>query len=173
MGVATQYHETHPNQPLAGIVAVAAFTSLRKLVGRYRMAGFLPLLGPLNMFPKLADFFVHQFLRAEFDTENRLKRLVAMTKGTKFSITLVHATNDWEISHRHSRELFDVACAGNQRIKEIIHTNKLVREIDGGRIQHVETSWGGHNDIQKSDAVMKAVLSAWRIDTPGSIVIDE
>jgi len=161
MGVATQYHETHPHHPLAGIVTIAAFTSLRKLVAKYRMAGVLPLLAPLNVFPNVADFFIHQFLRAEFNTAERLGRLAWMTIGTQVSITLVHATNDWEISYLHSRELFEVAGAGDQRIRETVYTDKIVKEIEGGRIRHIETSWGGHNDIQKCDAVLKAVLSAW------------
>ena len=162
MGVATRYHESHPHHPLAGIVTIAAFTSLRKLVGKYRMAGVLPLLGPLNMFPKVANFFIHRFLRAEFNTEERLGRLARMTIGTQFSITLLHSTNDWEISYLHSRELFEVACAGDQGIQETVYTDKIMREIEDGRIRHIETSWGGHNDIQKSDAVLTAVLSSWR-----------
>jgi abhydrolase domain-containing protein 12 len=162
MGVATRYHEAHPHHPLAGIVAIAAFTSLRNLVGKYRMAGVLPLLGPLNVFPKVADFFIRRFLRAEFNSAERLKRLAHITMGTKFSITLVHATNDWEISYLHSRELFEAACAGDHCKQETVYTDKIVKEIDNGRIRHIETSWGGHNDIQKSDAVLKAVLSAWR-----------
>lgn len=162
MGVATRYHEVHPSQPLAGIVAIAAFTSLQNLVGAYRMAGIIPLLGPLNIFPKLADFFIHKCLRAEFNSAERLGRLVLMTVGTNFSVTLVHAKNDWEISYLHSRKLFDIACAGDQRIMKTVATDKITREIQGGRIRHIETSWGGHNDIQKSDAAIKAVLSAWR-----------
>ena len=161
MGVATRYHETHPHHPLAGIVTIAAFTSLRKLVGKYRMAGVLPLLGPLNLFPTVADFFIHRFLRAQFDTAEKLARLARMTIGTRFSITLVHATNDWEISHLHSRELFEVACADDQEIRQTVYTDKIVKEVENGRIRHIETSWGGHNDIQKCDAVLKAVLSAW------------
>lgn len=162
MGVAAKYHETHPQQPLAGIVTIAAFTSLRNLVGAYRMAGVIPLLGPLNVFPKVRDFFVRKCLRAEFDTAVRLGRLVHLTRGTKFSVTLIHAKNDWEISYVHSRELFDVACAGDDRIIEKLATDKITREIEDGRIRHIETSWGGHNNIQKSDAVLRAVLSAWR-----------
>jgi abhydrolase domain-containing protein 12 len=162
MGVATKYHELHPQQPLAGIVTIAAFTSLRNLVGSYRMAGVIPLLGPINVFPKVTDCFVRKCLRAEFNTAERLGRLVHLTRGTKFSVTLIHAKNDWEISYVHSRQLFDVACAGNDRIIERLATDKITKEVEGGRIRHIETLWGGHNNIQKSDAVATAVLSAWR-----------
>ena len=126
------------------------------------MGGFLPLLGPLNLFPEVLDFFLHRFLRAEFDSADRMARLARATKNTKFSITLVHAINDWEISYRHSRELFDIACDGNHDVVETMTTDKVIREIENGKIRYIETSWGGHNDIQKGDAVVKAVLSAWR-----------
>jgi abhydrolase domain-containing protein 12 len=162
IGVATRYHEMHPDEPLAGIVTIAAFTSLRKLVGRYRMAGVLPLLGPLNLFPNVADFFIRKCLRSEFNSAERFRRLSRLTMRTSFTFTLVHATNDWEISYLHSRELFDIACGDDRRIIATVATDKVIREIDGGRIRHIETSWGGHNDIQKGDTVVKAVLSAWR-----------
>jgi abhydrolase domain-containing protein 12 len=162
MGVATKYHESHQDQPLAGIVMVASFTSLQNVVGAYRMAGIIPLLGPLNMFPKLIKFFTHQFLRTELDSAERMGRLVRMTMGTSFSVTLVHATNDREIPCQHSRELFDIARTGDHRIIETVSSDKVTREIENGRIRYIETTWGGHNDIQKGDAVVKAVLSAWR-----------
>jgi abhydrolase domain-containing protein 12 len=162
MGVAAQYVELHPSQPLAGIVTIAAFTSLRGLVGGYRMGGVLPLLGPLAIVPKLRDYFIHRFLRAEFDSTRRMQQLATTTKGTDFSITFVHAKNDWEISYQHSRQLFHIACAGNEDISETQNTDRITRWIENGRIKHIETTWGGHNDIQKGDAVLKAVLSAWR-----------
>lgn len=161
IGVATKYHESHQDQPLAGIVMVASFTSLRKVVGAYRMAGIIPLLGPLNMFPKLITLFTHRFLRTELDSAEKMGRLVHMTMATDFSVTLVHATNDREISCQHSRELFDIACAGDHRITETVTSDKVTREIKNGRIRYIETTWGGHNDIQKGDAVIKAVISAW------------
>ena len=161
MGVATEYHVVHSDRPLAGIVTIAAFTSLRSLVGAYRMGGILPLLGPLQCLPNVSDFFVRTFLRAQFDSGERMKKLVEMTEGTRFSITLVHATDDWEISHIHSRRLFEIACNGKTNIKETIMSNQVLREIEDGRIRYIESSWGGHNDLQKGDSVLKAVMTAW------------
>jgi abhydrolase domain-containing protein 12 len=162
MGVVSQYHDLHPDRPLAGTVMIASFTSLRKLVGGYRMAGIIPLLGPLRVIPRARDYFVDKCLRADFNSAERILRLARLTRGTKFSISLVHATNDWEISFLHSRELFSIACDGETLIHETVYTDKVIRSIEQGRIRHIETSWGGHNDIQKSDTVVKAVLSAWR-----------
>jgi abhydrolase domain-containing protein 12 len=162
MGVVSLYHDLHPEKPLAGTVMIASFTSLRRLVGAYRMAGVIPLLGPLRIFPKARDYFVDKFLRADFNSAERILRLARATKGTRFSISLVHATNDWEISYLQSRELFDIACDGDSLVSETVYTDKITKSIQQGRIRHIETSWGGHNDIQKSDTVVKAVLSAWR-----------
>jgi len=161
MGVATEYHDQNPGKPLAGIVNIASFTSLRRLVLGYWMGGFLPLLGPFNLFPKAGDYFVHKYLRASFDSAERMGRLVGTTKQSNFSITLVHATNDLQISYSHSRELFDIARDGDTGITKTVDTNKVTREVDGGRIRHIETLWGGRNDVQMSDAVVNAVISAW------------
>ena len=162
MGVATHYAERNRDKPLAGIVNIASFTSLHNLVGAYRMGGFLPLLGPLALVPQVRDYFIQRFLRAKFDSGERMLRLVRLTRGTPFSITLVHATNDWEISYHHSRELFQIACDGDKTVREVHFTDRVVKSVEGGRIRHVETGWGGHNSVQKSDAVVKAVISAWR-----------
>ena len=127
------------------------------------MAGVIPLLGLLDIIPGGVDFLTRKFLRAEFNSAEKMKRLVEGTRGTKFSVTLVHATNDWEISYLHSKELFEVACCGEDGgIVETVKSDKVVRMVEEGRIKYVQTSWGGHNDIQKSDAVLKAVLAAWR-----------
>ena len=126
------------------------------------MAGYLPLLWPLALIPGACDFFTKLFLRAEFNSVDKMSQLVSATRGSKFSVTLVHATNDREISYLHSRELFDVASCEDRTIEETVLTDKTVRQIEDGRIKYVETSWGGHNDIQTSDAVLKAVLAAWR-----------
>jgi abhydrolase domain-containing protein 12 len=162
MGVVSQYHDEHPDRPLAGIVMIASFTNLRKLVGGYRMGGFIPLLGPLKIIPKARDYFVDKCLRANFDSAGRMKRLVRVTRGTKFSITLVHATNDWEISYLHSRELFEIACDGDSMVSETVNTDKVTKDVDNGRIRLIETTWGGHNAVQKGDTVIKAVRSGWR-----------
>jgi hypothetical protein len=161
-----------------GISMIASFTSLRRLVGAYRMAGVIPLLGPLRIFPKARDYFVDKFLRADFNSAERILRLARATKGTRFSISLVHATNDWEISYLQSRELFDIACDGDSLVSETVYTDKITKSIQQGRIRHIETSWGGHNDIQKSDTVVKAVLSAWRRSNgiqcdPGDMAVAE
>jgi abhydrolase domain-containing protein 12 len=161
-GVVTKYYEEQEGKPLAGLVLVAAFTSLRNVVGAYRMGGVLPLIGPLNVFPKAAEYLIHNFLRAEFNTAERIGRLARGTAGTNFSLTMVHALNDWEIPYQHSRDLFISAGAGDINIKETNSSSKVTREIEGGRIRHIETVWGGHNAIQKSEAVLKAILSAWR-----------
>jgi len=126
------------------------------------MAGVIPLLGLLDVVPGGVDFLTRKFLRAEFNSVDKMRRLVEGTRGTRFSVTMVHATNDWEISYLHSKELFDVACGEDRRIVEQVMSDKVVRMVEDGRIKYVQTSWGGHNDIQKSDAVMKAVLAAWR-----------
>ena len=129
------------------------------------MAGVVPLLWPVGLIPGGIEFVTSKFLRAEFNSCERMRRLVEVTggeRGSKFSVTLVHATNDREISYLHSRELFDVACAGDTLIVEHVWSDKVVRQIEDGRIKYIETSWGGHNDVQKSDAVLKAVLDAWR-----------
>jgi abhydrolase domain-containing protein 12 len=163
MGVATAYAEDHPDAPLAGIVIVAGFTSLRKLLGGYRMAGVLPLFGPFTPFPRFLDFFLRKCLRAEFDTEARLVRLRELTRGKRFTITLVHALNDWEISSKQSRRLFEVAVGGEiSGVVETVMSDCVEKRNEEGDVRFFEGVWGGHNDIQKSDVVVRAVKGAWK-----------
>lgn len=92
------------------------------------MGGVLPLFGPLNLVPNADDLFARKFLRATFDSTDRMRRLVTNIMGN-FTITLVHATNDKEISCWHSQELFKVACDGDTQVVETVKTNQTTKEV--------------------------------------------
>ena len=162
MGVAATYAEKHPDAPLAGIVTIAAFTSLRKLLGSYRLGGVIPLLAPVAVVPGLLDWLLRGCLHAEFNSEERLLRVRELTRGTGFTVTLVHAVNDWEISVGQSRRLYEVAVAGED-VVEVGLSDCRVRRNERGDVRLVEAVWGGHNEVQKSDVVVRAVMDAWRV----------
>jgi len=173
IGVATAYAEDHGDRPLAGIVAVAGFTSLRNLLGGYRMAGVLPLFAPLAPFPRVLDFFLRKCLREEFNSEGRVRRLRELTSGKQFTMTFVHAVNDWEISSVQSRRLFDVAM---EEDGEGVVTGEMSdcvwKRSEGGAVRLFEAVWGRHDDVQKSDVTVRAVMEAWsvRLENGGNLV---
>ena len=164
IGVATAYAEEHGDRPLAGIVTIAGFASLRKLLGGYRLAGVLPLFAPLAPFPRFLDFFLRKCLRAEFNSEGRVRRLRELTRGTKFTMTFVHAVNDWEISSRQSWMLFEVAVEEDGEVVVTGEASDCVwKRSECGAVRFFEGVWGGHNDVQKSDVAVRAVMEAWSI----------
>lgn len=166
IGVAASYAEKHPDAPLAGIVTIAAFTSLPKLLGSYRLGGVIPLLAPLAVVPGFLDWLLRACLHAEFNSEERLVRVRELTRGTRFTITLVHAVNDCEISVGQSRRLFEVAVRGEDMV-EVRMSDCRVRRNERGDVRLVEGVGGGHNEVQKSDVVVRAVMDAWNVASSG------
>ncbi|KIJ54815.1 hypothetical protein M422DRAFT_200744 [Sphaerobolus stellatus SS14] len=82
-----------------GLVLVAPFSSLAKLLETYNFGGWLPLLKPLQGVPFLQQF-VLKFLKSKFDTLNTLP-------SVNTNIVLIHAENDLDIIPSHSTALFD------------------------------------------------------------------
>ncbi|KAH9986892.1 Alpha/Beta hydrolase protein [Russula compacta] len=90
--------EGGPERP-RGVVLTAAFSSVETLLDTYYVAGLVPLLAPLQVFPFIARL-VKRFLVHRFDS---LANIVSLT----VPLLVVHAENDGEIPHSHSQTLFD------------------------------------------------------------------
>ncbi|KAF8839558.1 alpha/beta-hydrolase [Paxillus ammoniavirescens] len=82
-----------------GLVLMSPFSSMYTLVDTYSIFGLFPVMLPLTMVPHAADLY-KSFLQHKFDT------LSVITK-VKVPVLIVHAENDWDISHTHSDAIFD------------------------------------------------------------------
>lgn len=82
-----------------GTVLMSPFSSLYTLLDTYNIFGVFPVMLPINMIPRAADIY-KSFLVHKFDTLSVISKL-------KVPILILHAENDWDISHTHSDALFD------------------------------------------------------------------
>ncbi|KAL9073297.1 MAG: hypothetical protein Q9157_004792 [Trypethelium eluteriae] len=89
----------------AGIVLVAAFSSLPVLLPTYRIAGFIPLLAPLSLF-RLTRYVVDKILIDKWNSLERLQKYQRAVKGAYSYLALIHAFNDGDIPWTHSVDLF-------------------------------------------------------------------
>ncbi|KAH9983967.1 Alpha/Beta hydrolase protein [Russula vinacea] len=80
-----------------GVVLLAPFSNVQTLLDTYYIAGIVPLMAPLRIFPSVANF-VKRFLVHRFDS-------LAKVVGLKVPLLIVHAENDWDIPHSHSQTL--------------------------------------------------------------------
>ena len=106
-----EHYATRPHPTLfAGMVLVAPFADVELLTASYRIAGIVPLLGPLASFPRLLAFF-NTFILSKWPSKNRLAAFVRQCEDMpgddlKYHITIIHAQDDYDIPWSHSDQLF-------------------------------------------------------------------
>ncbi|KAH7885140.1 Alpha/Beta hydrolase protein [Phlebopus sp. FC_14] len=82
-----------------GLVLMSPFSSLYSLVDTYSIFGLFPVMLPLTMVPRAAELY-KSFLHHRFDT-------LSIISKVQVPALIVHAENDWDISHTHSDVIFD------------------------------------------------------------------
>lgn len=87
----------------AGVVLVAGFTDLPTLLTSYSIAGWIPLLSPLRLYPRLYSLFA-DYLVDTWASATRLANFVRLSKRVKLFI--IHSKDDYEIPWLHSDNLF-------------------------------------------------------------------
>lgn len=137
----------------AGVVLVAGFTNLPSLLMTYSIGGYLPVLSPLRLFPRLYDMFIY-YLVDTWQSTIRLANFVKQSKRVR--LCLLHALDDFEIPWAQSEGLF--AAAANATIDGGMETSLLekmkarstVQIGDGGFISTWNT---GNNKIIREEVV--------------------
>ena len=136
----------------AGIVLVAGFSHLPSMLSNYRIGGFIPVFGPLKVWPWLLrrtqDFIVEKWPSAD-----RLAALVRLTK-TRLRLSLVHAKNDGDIPYQESDKLFQSAAMAT-----------LESELD----QHSFDAWKDARTVRKDDV---AFVTTWKAE-PNIVIRQE
>lgn len=125
----------------AGVILVATFTSLSKLLETYRIAGLIPILSPLRPYPYLQRLLV-SCVADTWETAARIAELVRVSKqnGRRLRLHLIHAVDDWDIRWRHSEELFYVAANASSEdgVSRVELEGWRDREGTRGRVE----TWG-------------------------------
>jgi len=114
VAVAVTHHLALQSPPVlyAGTVLVAPFADVASLTRTYRVAGVVPLLSPLAVFPSLLTL-LNKFIRTKFPSKEKLADLIRHLNSVKvhdrqwkYDITLIHAEDDYDIPWIHSDVLF-------------------------------------------------------------------
>ena len=131
----------------AGMVFVAAMADVETLTATYRLAGTVPLLGPVARFPWLLRFF-NRLIVSKWPNKDRLAEVIRTCEGaqdgsTRYDITLIHAEDDYDIPWLHSEKLYwsAVNASNESRVsfevleKEKRRTRRL-RGAGGWSVEH-------------------------------------
>ncbi|EGO55153.1 hypothetical protein NEUTE1DRAFT_66579 [Neurospora tetrasperma FGSC 2508] len=109
----TQARREEEPMEFAGIILVAAFSSLPTMLSGYAIAGWIPVLRPLSFWPWLLDKLISRIVD-KWPSAERLTRLTksAKTDGRRLNLTLLHARDDWDIPCHEDDKLFKGAVRG-------------------------------------------------------------
>ncbi|KAK3995280.1 Monoacylglycerol lipase ABHD12 [Cladorrhinum sp. PSN332] len=171
----------------AGVVLVAAFSTLPKMLSGYSIAGFVPVLRPLVWWPWLLEKVMDRVVD-KWDSAGRWGRIVKEVKKgeRRLRLSLVHAKNDWDIPCHEDDKLFRAAIGGLVEDERVVEEDgewfeqeKEARTVRQGKDAFVSTwseadvevrqelvPWGGHNDVAFSAPVLLAIMRAF--DNDGS-----
>lgn len=181
------------SQPIdfAGVILIASFPSLPKLLLTYRLFGLVPVLSPLQIYPGLQQWLLH-FIQEEWPTALRLSALVtaaAENPSRKLRLHLIHALDDRDIPWRNGEMNYEasyhsLASAASEakigiggvdwgsegfkreaklgeRVKILFEMLKFGGESDYTAIPIDTDIHEGHNMVVASSPVALAVLKAF------------
>ncbi|KAK4118816.1 alpha/beta-hydrolase [Parathielavia appendiculata] len=194
VGIALAHHYVTKPDPVlfSGMVLVAPFADVELLTATYRIAGTIPILGPLAPFPRLLTFF-NTFILHKWQSKDKLAAFVRECEhmpprdGLRYHITIIHAQDDYDIPWSHSDQLYWHAV--NAARLEGIAFNDLEEEKEqtktmlgpagwaaehktaNGVIREEIAKWGLHDRIMSYPVVSLAVLRAFT--HPGTSVADD
>ncbi|KAG8163506.1 hypothetical protein KVR01_006803 [Diaporthe batatas] len=160
----------------AGVVLVAAFSSLPTMLANYSLGGLVPLLKPLSICPPLLRFFL-RFVVDKWKTLDRLAALTAQNRernGT-LQVSIIHAADDNDIPCIESAKIFEAmaraSVADGMDASKFLEMKNARTEVRGEKafktvwnenditITHEQFAFGGHNDIMVYAPVPQAIVS--------------
>lgn len=180
------HHMALRHEPVlfSGLVLVAPFADVPSLTATYRVAGRIPLLGPVARFPLVFDF-LNTFILDKWPTKERLagfvRRCEALPVDSKtYHISMIHAEDDLAIPWHHSEQLFWHAVnaslpsrgisfqeLGKHKEATRVHADaggwSVTHESTKGIVTEHITQYGVHDKIMGYPVVSLAVLKAFGI----------
>ena len=109
MSLAISEHFALQSPPVlfAGTVLVAPFVDVATLVATYRVAGTIPILSPVAGFPALFQY-LSTFIRDKWSSKDRIATYIRANEanGERYSLTLIHAEDDYDIPWHHTNTIF-------------------------------------------------------------------
>ncbi|KAJ9223323.1 hypothetical protein DTO027B5_8082 [Paecilomyces variotii] len=178
-------------EPFAGIILLASFSNIPKLIESYSLKGLTPpMLSPLVGYPPAQKYALDHIVD-RWDTASRLARLTGIAQNESDSayvdkeldLAIIHARDDYEIPWREGRRNW-IAATGEglqdapgdivyQRTAEDGRTEIKIweRPVSGSskgtgkkkvkRVRWERVGYGGHNRIATYSVASLAILRAF------------
>ncbi|WEW59283.1 alpha/beta hydrolase family protein [Emydomyces testavorans] len=170
-----------PVKTLAGIVLIAPFSNIPKLLESYSLMGiFPPILSPLMGYPQYKKYVLNRIID-KWDTASRLARLTGVLPKSEsdakynekdFNLIILHAANDPDIPWHEGKRTWDAAVGGEKATQlgnfiEVSASSDNVTEVKvwerrvGSALKRVrweKVRYGGHNKIASLSLAAVAVM---------------
>ena len=107
LAVSEHYALQSPPTVFAGTILVAPFVDAATLVATYRLAGTIPLLGPVSKFGVFFEY-LKSFIVDKWSSKDRIASYIQTNEvnKVKYHLTIIHAEDDYDIPFHHSQLLF-------------------------------------------------------------------
>ncbi|KAI9695400.1 MAG: hypothetical protein M1820_008655 [Bogoriella megaspora] len=107
IAVAEHFASKLPPVVFAGHLLVAPFVDVATLMATYKVAGTIPLLGPVANIPPLFGY-LKRYVKDQWSSKSRIANYIHAVEasGEKYHITIIHAEDDYDIPWTHSKELY-------------------------------------------------------------------
>ena len=169
LGTAVSISLTHhlalqsPPTLFAGMVLVAPFADVELLTKTYSLAGTIPILSPVAVYPP-ALAFLNKFIISKWPSKDKIAAFIRhcdslklATRERKYDITIIHAEDDYDIPWVHSDIVFWHAVKGTREAESGLSFEDLELEKDkkkgalgaGGW----EVEWTGRGGVLREQIV--------------------
>lgn len=141
----------------AGIVLVAGFSDIPKLMLSYRLGGIIPILSPMKPYPILQSFFAER-IQETWQTSRRLANLVRVSKNVE--LILIHSRNDFDIPWNHSDALFySAANATSEQGMSLKQMDLAKTHLDLGDAGWINTWTAAGQDNSGTKRIRQEILA--------------
>lgn len=136
----------------AGVVLISGFTDVPNLLISYSIGGWIPILSPLKVYPRLQKIF-RGYVVDKWPSITRLANFVRVSNRVRLFI--IHARDDHEIPYANSDRLFAAAANAttSNMSEELLITMKARNTVDMGNGAFMSTWNSGDNKIIREQVV--------------------
>lgn len=171
----------------AGMVLVAPMADIETTTRTYKIAGTVPLISPMAIYPPLLAF-LNKFIVPKWPSKNLIAGMIGhldtLESGDarkKYDITMIHAEDDWDMPWSHTETLFLNAVHGmrdpvtpKMTPEDFVKAKEQKKvlldeggwEVEwrsvGGIVREKITKYGLHDRIMSYPIVSLAVANAFK-----------
>ncbi|KAL5437822.1 hypothetical protein PMIN07_011825 [Paraphaeosphaeria minitans] len=152
----------NPPTLFAGTVLVAPMADVETSTQTYKIAGTVPLLSPMALYPPLFTF-LNKFIISKWPSKAKIAEFIHHVdsvdingRRNNYDITLIHAEDDWDIPWIHSGMLFEHAVRAMHDnasfTKDVFEEEKAKKKVQLGAGGWV-VEWCGEHGVVREHIV--------------------